>query len=287
MIKKKIRYKDYSISAQIYENVSRPTILLLHGFPDNSHLYDLLVPELLDHFQIITFDFLGWGSSDKPDKYNYCSMNQKMELDAVIKELNIENPILVAHDASGPPAIDWAIENQDKVGSLVLLNTYYSNMPTLRAPEAIWLFSTPVIRNVSRFVSRLFNNYIFHKMYYWQVGEFFKNQEIENTYVPILHEQFKVDGKTQRAFFKLNQDLLPTIRRSSKNSDKLCDFKKRVTIIFGSEDKYLNVGVAKEFEKLFPNSRLHLIEDAKHFVQMDAPEKVAEIIRVEHQATFK
>ena len=31
---------------------------------------------------------------------------------------------------------------------LVLLNTYYCEMPTLRRPEAIWLFSTPVIRSI-------------------------------------------------------------------------------------------------------------------------------------------
>ena len=62
-----------------------------------------------------------------------------------------------------------------------------------------------------------------------------------------------------------------------------CEF----SIIFGSEDKYLHIGVAKEFEKLFPNSKLFLIENAKHFVQMDAPKTVAEIIRAETQATTK
>jgi pimeloyl-ACP methyl ester carboxylesterase len=50
---------------------------------------------------------------------------------------------LVAHDASGPPAIDWALAHPDRVAGLVLLNTYYCEMPTLRPPEAIWLFSTP------------------------------------------------------------------------------------------------------------------------------------------------
>ncbi len=46
MENKLIKFKDYSINTNIYENKGKPTILLLHGFPDNSHLYDLLVPEL-------------------------------------------------------------------------------------------------------------------------------------------------------------------------------------------------------------------------------------------------
>jgi haloalkane dehalogenase len=32
--------------------------VLLHGFPDNRHLYDRLVPELARR-RVVTFDFLG------------------------------------------------------------------------------------------------------------------------------------------------------------------------------------------------------------------------------------
>jgi hypothetical protein len=72
---------------------------------------------------------------------------------------------LVAHDASGPPAIDWALDNADQIAAFVLLNTYYCERPTLRAPEAIRLFSTPVVRNAARFISSLFHYWIFRRMY--------------------------------------------------------------------------------------------------------------------------
>jgi len=45
-----------------------PTIILIHGFPDNLHLYDRLIPNLSQR-RVITFDFLGWGASDKPLGY--------------------------------------------------------------------------------------------------------------------------------------------------------------------------------------------------------------------------
>src|SRR5688572_25195484 len=41
-----------------------PAIILMHGFPDNLHLYDRLVPHLSPPRRVITFDFLGWGASD-------------------------------------------------------------------------------------------------------------------------------------------------------------------------------------------------------------------------------
>ena len=273
----RIQHKGHHICVQVYDN-DKPPIILLHGFPDNSHLYDLLVPKLLLKYKVITFDFIGYGKSDKPISYNYTAISQKEELNTVIKQLDLKKPIIVAHDASGPPAIDWSIENENKVEKLVLLNTYYSKMPTLRSPEAIWLFSTPVVRNVARFVAKLANNYIFHKLYHWQVGKFINDPNTREKYVPILSAQFKQKDSAQNAFFRLNEDLITTVKRSTGKIPLLKKFDKPVLIIFGGLDKYLNVGVAHEFNKIFPNSTLRIIENASHFVQLDAPDKIAEII---------
>jgi hypothetical protein len=40
--------------------------VLVHGFPDNLHLYARLVPRLNPPRRVITFDFPGWGILDKP-----------------------------------------------------------------------------------------------------------------------------------------------------------------------------------------------------------------------------
>jgi pimeloyl-ACP methyl ester carboxylesterase len=81
----------------------------MHGFPDNLHLYDRLTPYLSPPRRVIAFDFLGWGASDKSSGYPYTTSKQVGDLDAVITQLRLQDVILVAHDASGPPAIDWAV----------------------------------------------------------------------------------------------------------------------------------------------------------------------------------
>src|SRR5262245_45702797 len=48
---------------------AEPVIILMHGFPDNVHLYDRLFPYLSPPRRVVLFDFLGWGSSDKPFGY--------------------------------------------------------------------------------------------------------------------------------------------------------------------------------------------------------------------------
>jgi pimeloyl-ACP methyl ester carboxylesterase len=138
-----VQRDQYRIRVREYPG-REPTIILMHGFPDNLHLYDRLFPCLSPPRRVVAFDFLGWGASDKPLGFPFTATSQVGDLDAVITQLRLQQVILVAHDASGPPAIDCALANSERVAGLVLLNTYYCAMPTLRPPEAIWLFSTPV-----------------------------------------------------------------------------------------------------------------------------------------------
>src|SRR5215468_2699105 len=118
----------YRLYAEAVPGTGVP-VVLMHGFPDNIHLYDRLVPHLAGRRPVVRFDFLGWGRSDKPQGYPYTATNQAGDLAAVIdaasKHFDDPEWVLVAHDASGPPAIDWALANPDRVAMLVLLNTYY------------------------------------------------------------------------------------------------------------------------------------------------------------------
>jgi pimeloyl-ACP methyl ester carboxylesterase len=277
-------YKEQSVQRGPYHIYAReypgkePALILMHGFPDNMHLYDRLLPWLIGSHRIVTFDFLGWGTSEKPVGYPYTAANQMLDLDAVVEQLALKEVVLVAHDASGPPAIDWALAHPDRVAALVLLNTYYCAMPTLRAPEAIWLFSQPRVRSVARIVSRWFHNFLFRRMYWWQVSRFMRDAAARKELVPLLYQQFAATPSTQPAFFCLNEDLPATVQDRSKNIPQMKAFQRPVRIIFGESDRYLNAGVARRFHELFPTSDLFLVPHASHFVQIDEPERVAALL---------
>jgi pimeloyl-ACP methyl ester carboxylesterase len=226
-----------------------PAVVLLHGFPDDLHLYDRLVPELAGR-RVVSFDFLGWGASDKPTGY----------------------------PASGPPAITWALDHPRQAAGLVLLNTYYADMPGLRDPQVIWLFSTPLVRSVARPVSRLFEDMVFRAMYRWQVGRFFRDPQVRQRFLPLLYRQFTATPSTHEAFFGLNRDLRHALAAGTAALPRLGRFDRPVRIIFGAADPYLNAGVARRFHQLFPTSELFLLEGARHYVQMDEPREVARLI---------
>jgi len=267
----------YKLYAEVVPGTGVP-VVLMHGFPDNTHLYDRLLPHLAGRRPVVRFDFLGWGRSDKPAGYPYTAANQAGDLaavaDAVHEHFGAGQLVLVAHDASGPPAIDWALANPGRIEMLVLLNTYYHWTPALRRPRAIALYSTPIVRTAARAMVRRWPE-LDRRLYAWQVGTFIQDPEIRELLVPQLYEQFL---PARPAFWRLNDDLLGTVLTRRRRIPQLRRFAPPVRVIFGALDRTLNPRVAKNFAALFPNSELHLLDDAGHFVQVDQPRQVADLI---------
>jgi pimeloyl-ACP methyl ester carboxylesterase len=115
-------------------------------------------------------------------------------------------------------------------------------------------------------------------MYWRQVGKFFRDPEVRNEFLRLLYQQFDAAPSARPAFFRLNEDLLPTVRSRTKMVPRLREFRRPVRIIFGDADPYLNKGIAQSFHELFPTSDLFLLPGARHYVQMDEPEKVGRLI---------
>jgi haloalkane dehalogenase len=258
-----------------------PSIVMMHGFPDNEHLYDALVPELTGQFHVITFDFLGWGKSEKPATHVYNVASQRADLDTVVAQLGLKNVIPMVHDLSGQAGIDWALDNEAKTAAVVLLNTYYSPMPTLIAPEAIQFYSTPGMFRDIMIWGSMKSGQNFQGGVASQVGKFFSNPAARDIYLPIVtHGAINI----RPAFFSSTSVLWAEIDARRAQVSRMQQFKKPVHTIFGANDPYLNSGVAKEFQRLFSADSLHLLPGAGHYVQLDAPEKVGRILREELKA---
>ena len=275
----KIKRGKYTLIAREFgeENKDKkPTILLMHGFPDSQHLYDEVIPYLSKHRHIISFDYLGWGDSDKPYKHVYNTKSLIADIDSIVKYFNLKNIVIVTHDASGPAGIDWSIEHSKRVHALVLLNTYYYPMKTLIPPEAIKLFSTPSLKRSFTIFLANHSDRVWLSGMIEQLDKFMINTSKKDEYSKIF--AYQALG-IRPAFFGLNSVLIKeTQNRVPYAKKRLGNFKKPVLVLFGAKDPYLNVGVAKEFHLLFPNSKLHLIKDGAHYVQIDSPKEVAKYI---------
>lgn len=256
---------------------AEPAVVLLHGYPDNLHLYDRVVP-LLEGRRTVVFDFLGWGGSDKPADWDYSFAHLTRDLDAVITALDLRHPWLVAHDISGTPAIDWALDHEDQVSGLVLLNTYYGPAPTLRVPEVISILQSrwPLVRRA--FVPLVNTDATFRRVFPWQLRRLVGDREVAAQFVPILMAQFLDHPSTRGPFLHLNRDMRASIAASSGRLPEVRGFPHPVVVAFGENDYSLNPAVGEHLARLFPRAVLRPIEDAAHFPQLNRPATVAEII---------
>ncbi|MEL6972683.1 MAG: alpha/beta fold hydrolase [Bacteroidota bacterium] len=140
----RITYQDYQIAA--YSQGEGETIIFLHGWPTNAQLWQAQVEALHSNYRVITFDWLGFGASDKPTEHTYTFTAQEEILDVVINELvSIDEKVtLIGHDIGGPPTILWASENPERIARLILLNTVLYTLKTPLDAFSEYRFESPI-----------------------------------------------------------------------------------------------------------------------------------------------
>lgn len=93
---------DDGIRLATYElgDSSKPTVLLVHGWPDSHHLWTHVAPRLAEDHHVVAYDCRGFGDSDHPDgddAYRLSAMAD--DLFAVLEATSPDEPAhVVAHD---------------------------------------------------------------------------------------------------------------------------------------------------------------------------------------------
>jgi pimeloyl-ACP methyl ester carboxylesterase len=88
-------------SIAYYESGPRdaPTIVAVHGYPDNHTVWDAVVPLLADDYRVVTYDVRGTGASDKPAERDAYRRDRLVDdLHAVLDAVGGQRVHLVGHD---------------------------------------------------------------------------------------------------------------------------------------------------------------------------------------------
>lgn len=106
------------------EGSGRP-IVCFHGEPTWAYLYRKLAPPLVAAgHRVVCPDFAGFGRSDKPTARDWYSYDRHVMLvSALLAGLDLSDAVVLVQDWGGPVGLRWAVENADRVGALVVLNT--------------------------------------------------------------------------------------------------------------------------------------------------------------------
>ncbi|RNI24709.1 alpha/beta fold hydrolase [Flexivirga caeni] len=102
-----------------------PTILLLHGFPSSSRMWEPLLTRLSDAFHLVAPDYPGFGHSATPDPtdFSYTFDNLAAVVSAFVDTLGLTRYALFLQDYGGPVGFRLAVQRPERVQALVVQNT--------------------------------------------------------------------------------------------------------------------------------------------------------------------
>lgn len=100
-------------------------IVCFHGEPTWAYLYRKMLPPLVAAgHRVICPDYAGFGRSDKPTDRGWYSYDGHVELmTALLDRLELRGATVVVQDWGGPIGLRWAVEHEERVERLVVLNT--------------------------------------------------------------------------------------------------------------------------------------------------------------------
>jgi pimeloyl-ACP methyl ester carboxylesterase len=101
-----------------------PTLLLLHGFPSSSRMFNPLFPLLADRYHLVAPDYPGFGHSDAPppERFAYTFDHLAQVIDHFTQAIGLDRYALVLQDYGGPVGFRLALAHPERVTALVIQN---------------------------------------------------------------------------------------------------------------------------------------------------------------------
>ena len=99
-----------------------PTILLLHGLPSSSRMFEPLFARLSDRYHLVAPDYPGFGHSDWPDPKNFAyTFDHYAEImNHFTEALGLSRYTLYMQDYGGPVGFRMALAHPERIEALIV-----------------------------------------------------------------------------------------------------------------------------------------------------------------------
>jgi len=106
-----------------------PTLLLLHGLPSSSRMFQSLFERLAGEYHLVAPDYPGFGHSDWPDpkQFDYTFDHIARVIDDFTQALGLTRYTLYMQDYGGPVGFRMILAHPDRVDSLVVQDAVSHN----------------------------------------------------------------------------------------------------------------------------------------------------------------
>ena len=235
-----------------------PVALLVHGYPESSHMWEGVMPAIADAgWRAVAPDLAGFGDSppDPPGTWE----RRVESLERFRRELGIERCVPVMHDWGGLIGMRWACDHPEAVEALVISSTGFF-------PDGKWHGMAKALREPG-------------------TGEQVMDSIDRDGFAAVLRQQsptmtdeaiceyWKAYADDERRHGQL--ELYRSGDFSKLEGYDLAGLGVPALLVWGEEDEFAPLAGAHRFERELPDTELVVVPGARHFVWDDAPAECA------------
>ena len=231
-------------------------LLFLHGISGSKEIWLPQMDFFANQFETISWNARGYGGTQNvPKRFDF--FNFSSDLHELVEQLKINKVNLCGHSMGGRIALDFAERFPELVNSLILVNTFFGYDKQFTTEQRLgFLRKRKKLLEEDGLTLKQFGKKIIPQM----LG---------------VNAPYGVEQKILQTITTLDiKNYLNTVE-SMVMYQRVCELEsiEVPTLIFtGEKDTITPKNIAIEMHSRINNSKLVLIEEAGHFVNLEAPE---------------
>jgi pimeloyl-ACP methyl ester carboxylesterase len=252
-----------------------PTILLLHGLPSSSRMFDPLFARLSGQYHLVAPDYPGFGHSDWPDpkQYSYTFDNLASAMTHFAESLGLTRYTPYMRDYGGPVGFRMALAHPERVNALIVQDAVSHN----EGLGANWVTRRAFWADRASHDDALRANLLsLQATKTRHVGD---DPHVELYNPDLWTDEFyflNAPGQSQ-----IQSDLFYDYRTNVEAYPKwqawMQKTQPRLLVIWGKHDLSFDPGEPERYRKDVPSAEVHVL-DAGHFALDTKADEIADLI---------
>jgi pimeloyl-ACP methyl ester carboxylesterase len=253
-----------------------PTILLLHGLPSSSRMFDSLLSRLADKYHLIAPDYPGFGHSDWPDpkQFDYTFDHIARVIDDFTEVLGLSRYTLYMQDYGGPVGFRMVLAHPQRVEALIVQDAVAHNEglgANWSTRRAFWADRSAHEEDLRKNLLSMAATKTRH------VGD---DPNVELYDPDLWADEFAFLNSPGQA--QIQSDLFYDYRTNVDSYPKwqawMQKTQPKLLVLWGKHDLSFDPGEPERYRKDVPNAEVHVL-DAGHFALDTKADEIAEIVR--------
>jgi pimeloyl-ACP methyl ester carboxylesterase len=269
------RINDLSIFYREAGPKDAPTLLLLHGLPSSSRMFEPLFSRLSNRYHLVAPDYPGFGHSDWPDPkaFAYTFDHYAEIMNQFTETLGLARYTLYMQDYGGPVGFRMALAHPDRIESLIVQNAVAHNEglgPIWKTRRAFWADRTAN-------ESALRNNLL--SLPTTRTRHVGSDPNVERYDPDLWSDEFAFLSQPGQA--DIQSDLFYDYRTNVDAYPKwqawMREKQPRLLVTWGKYDPSFDLSESEAYRRDVPSAQVHVL-DAGHFALDTAADRIAQLV---------